>query len=128
MNNTKNEEIISEDIYWIASRVFSDIHYGSAITEVELVERLSLEKSYENEISRVKEVILKSKKFEKLSYSEKLSLVAHLLVSFRSFTNTNIPNISKDGITKALTNLSEEELSILQKYYGIEDGTLQIKR
>ena len=41
-----------EEISWIASKVFSDEHYGSALTEDELQQRLEMEEDYKDEKTR----------------------------------------------------------------------------
>ena len=43
-----------EEISWIASKVFSDEHYGSAQTEDELQQRLEMEEDYKDEIALAK--------------------------------------------------------------------------
>ena len=40
-----------DEISWIASKVFSDAHYGSALTEDELQLRLEMEEDYKDEFT-----------------------------------------------------------------------------
>lgn len=43
-----------KDITWVATQVFSDKHFGAAITNDELEERLKLMEKYKDEIGLVK--------------------------------------------------------------------------
>lgn len=70
-------------------QVFSDEHFGSAITNDELDERLKLMEEYKDEIGLVKEVVKNNPNFENLSYENKINFVANMIVGLRNKREEN---------------------------------------
>ena len=77
------------DMAWLAAQVFSDEHFGSAITNDELDERLKLMEEYKDEIGLVKEVVKNNPNFENLSYENKINFVANMIVGLRNKREEN---------------------------------------
>jgi len=78
-----------EEISWIASKVFSDEHYGSALTEDELQQRIDLEENYKDEIALAKLMLENNPQFSELSFKEKINLSANLIMELREKRNKN---------------------------------------
>lgn len=84
----------NEEISWIASKVFSDEHYGGAITEEELHQRIKMEEDYKDEIALAKLMLQNNPKFSELSFKEKINISAALIMELREKRNKN------NGISK----------------------------
>ena len=78
-----------EEISWIASKVFSDEHYGSALTEDELQQRLEMEEDYKDEIALAKLMLENNPQFVDLPFKEKINISANLIMELREKRNTN---------------------------------------
>ena len=78
-----------EEISWIASKVFSDEHYGSALTEAELQQRIEMEEDYKNEIALAKLMLQNNPQFSELSFKDKINLSANLIMELREKRNKN---------------------------------------
>ena len=78
-----------EEISWIASKVFSDEHYGSALTEDELQQRLEMEEDYKDEIALAKLMLEKNPQFVDLPFEEKINISANLIMELREKRNKN---------------------------------------
>ena len=78
-----------EEISWIASKVFSDEHYGSALTEDELQQRLEMEEDYKDEIALAKLMLEKNPQFVDLPFKEKINISANLIMKLREKRNKN---------------------------------------
>ena len=72
-----------EEISWIASKVFSDEHYGSALTEDELQQRLEMEEDYKDEIALAKLMLENNPQFVDLPFKEKNKISANLIMKLR---------------------------------------------
>lgn len=79
-----------EQISWIASKVFSDEHYGSSLTEEELQQRLELEEDYRVEIGMAKLMLQNNPKFVELPFKEKINLSASLIMELREIKEKKI--------------------------------------
>lgn len=71
------------DIAWVATQVFSDEHFGTAITNDELDERLKLKEEYKDEIEVVKALIKDNPNFKNLSFENKVNFVANMIVELK---------------------------------------------
>ncbi len=89
MNKKVNYSKCDNDMAWLAAQVFSDEHFGSAITNDELDERLKLMEKYKDEIGLVKEVVKNNSNFENLSYENKINFVANMIVGLRNKREEN---------------------------------------
>ena len=78
-----------EEISWIASKVFSDEHYGSALTEDELQQRLEMEEDYKDEIALAKLMLENNPQFVDLPFKEKINITANLIMELREKRNKN---------------------------------------
>ena len=78
-----------EEISWIASKVFSDEHYGSALTEDELQQRLEMEEDYKDEIALAKLMLENNPQFVDLPFKEKINISANLIMELREKRNKN---------------------------------------
>lgn len=78
-----------EEISWIASKVFSDEHYGSALTEDELQQRLEMEEDYKDEITLAKLMLENNPQFVDLSFKDKINISANLIMELREKRNKN---------------------------------------
>ena len=78
-----------EEISWIASKVFSDEHYGSALTEDELQQRLEMEEDYKDEIALAKLMLKNNPQFVDLPFEEKINISANLIMELREKRNKN---------------------------------------
>ena len=78
-----------EEISWIASKVFSDEHYGSALTEDELQQRLEMEEDYKDEIALAKLMLENNPQFVDLPFKEKINISANLIMKLREKRNKN---------------------------------------
>ena len=78
-----------EEISWIASKVFSDQHYGSALTEDELQQRLEMEEDYKDEIALGKLMLENNHQFVDLPFKEKINISANLIMELREKRNKN---------------------------------------
>jgi len=78
-----------EEISWIASKVFSDEHYGSALTEDELQQRLEMEENYKDEIALAKLMLENNPQFVDLPFKEKINISANLIMELREKRNKN---------------------------------------
>ena len=78
-----------EEISWIASKVFSDDHYGSALTEDELQQRLEMEEDYKDEIALAKLMLENNPQFVDLPFKEKINISANLIMELREKRNKN---------------------------------------
>lgn len=78
-----------EEISWIASKVFSDEHYGSALTEDELQQRLEMEEYYKDEIALAKLMLENNPQFVDLPFKEKINISANLIMELREKRNKN---------------------------------------
>ena len=78
-----------EEISWIASKVFSDEHYGSALTEEELQQRLEMEEDYKEEIALAKLMLENNPQFVDLPFKEKINISATLIMELREKRNKN---------------------------------------
>lgn len=78
-----------EEISWIASKVFSDEHYGSALTEDELQQRLEMEEDYKDEIELAKLMLKNNPQFVDLPFEEKINISANLIMELREKRNKN---------------------------------------
>ena len=78
-----------EEISWIASKVFSDEHYGSALTEDELQQRLEMEEDYKDEITLAKLMLENNPQFVDLPFKEKINISANLIMELREKRNKN---------------------------------------
>ena len=78
-----------EEISWIASKVFSDEHYGSALTEDELQQRLEMEEDYKDEIALAKLMLENNPQFVDLSFKDKINISANLIMELREKRNKN---------------------------------------
>ena len=78
-----------EEISWIASKVFSDEHYGSALTEGELQQRLEMEEDYKEEIALAKLMLENNPQFVDLPFKEKINISATLIMELREKRNKN---------------------------------------
>lgn len=78
-----------EEISWIASRVFSDEHYGSALTEEELQQRIEMEEDYKDEIALAKLMLQNNPQFSELSFKEKINISANLIMELREKRTKN---------------------------------------
>ena len=76
-----------EEISWIASKVFSDEHYGSALTEDELQQRLEMEEDYKDEIALAKLMLENNPQFVDLPFKEKINISANLIMELREKRN-----------------------------------------
>lgn len=73
-----------ETMSYIASSVFDDTHYGSAITDAEFEYRKNLQSEYADEIEFAKLITTNNPNFESMSYKNKINYVANLLVQLHS--------------------------------------------
>lgn len=78
-----------EEISWIASKVFSDEHYGRALTEVELQQRKALEEEYKEEIALAKLMLANNSKFIELPFKTKINISANCIMELRELRNSN---------------------------------------
>lgn len=79
----------NEEISWIASKVFSDEHYGSALTEDELQQRLEMEEDYKEEIALAKLMLENNPQFVDLPFKDKINISANLIMELREKRNKN---------------------------------------
>ena len=75
----KDDNIIS----WLAASIFTDEHYGDALSDDELNYRKQLQKDYAYEIEFVKLMIKDNPNFDVLSDKDKINFIANLLFSLR---------------------------------------------
>lgn len=78
-----------DEMSWVASRVFMDEHYGTALTEEELQQRTEMEEDYKNEIEMAKLMLENNPKFCELSFEEKINVSANLIVELREKRTKN---------------------------------------
>ena len=78
-----------DEISWIASKVFSDAHYGSALTEDELQLRLEMEEDYKDEIALAKLMLENNPQFVDLSFKDKINISANLIMELREKKDKN---------------------------------------
>lgn len=79
----------SEELNWLASRVFSDEHYGTALTNDEFLRRASLEEEYKDEIAMAKLMLEHNPTFLTLSFPKKLEAAGSLIVNLREKREKN---------------------------------------
>lgn len=89
MNKKVNYSKCDNDMAWLAAQVFSDEHFGSAITNDELDERLKLMEEYKDEIKLVKILIKDNPNLENLSFENKINFVANMIVGLRNKREEN---------------------------------------
>ena len=77
------------DMAWLAAQVFSDEHFGDALTNDELNKRIKLEEEYKDEIGLVKELVKNNPNFENLSYENKINFVANMIVGLHNKREEN---------------------------------------
>jgi len=94
MNNREKIDYYStdEEISWIASRVFSDEHYGRTLTEIEFQERKGLEEEYKDEIALAKLMLENNPKFIDLPFKTKINISANCIMELREMKNKNNSN------------------------------------
>lgn len=80
---------MSEEAKWIASRVFTDEHYGHALTGEEVAKMLLLEDEYKDEISMAKLMLEKNPQFIDLPYEKKLEVSSKLITELRNKKEEN---------------------------------------
>lgn len=97
----------SEDatMAWIASQVFSDIHFGRGTTEEEHKQRIKIMDEFREEIEEVKEMILSNPEFYKWDYKKQINYVANMLVDLNHEKRKNDTLTSQ---TIGETSMSEE--------------------
>ena len=78
-----------EEISWIASKVFSDKHYSSTLTEEELQQRIAIEEDYKEEIALAKLMLQNNPQFSELSFKDKINLSANLIMQLREKRTKN---------------------------------------
>ena len=78
-----------EEISWIASKVFMDEHYGSALTEEEFQLRKEMEEDYKDEIALAKLMLENNPQFSELSLKDKINLSANLIMELREIKDKN---------------------------------------
>ena len=79
----------NDEISWIASKVFTDEHYGRAITREEYQQRLKLEEEYKDEIELAKLMIKNNPQVSELSYKDQINLSANLIMELREKKENN---------------------------------------
>lgn len=80
---------ISEDMAWLASKVFSDTHHGKPLTPAEFEQREALEEEYKEEITLARQILSGNESFANLSYSAKINVAATLISDLRSQKEKN---------------------------------------
>jgi len=80
INYFKSED---ETMAWIASQVFSDEHFGSAISEVEYENRKKLMDDFRFEIEEAKSILLAKPEFNSWDYEKQINYVANLLMELK---------------------------------------------
>lgn len=68
-----------EQFLWMAAHSFTDEHYGSAISEEELANRLMLLEDYKDEIAQAREILKNTPGFADLEYNAKIQYAANLI-------------------------------------------------
>mgnify|MGYP003299553777 CR=1 FL=1 len=94
----------------LACSVFTDEHFGMAITEEEFEYRRKLEEEYKQEIEEAKILISKDNNFTKLSYEEKIIFCIELIRKLR-IKNKKDVYIESENLVKNNIN-----------YYEIKDS------
>lgn len=89
MNKKVNYYKWDNDMAWVATQVFSDEHFGTAITNDELDERLKLKEEYKDEIELVKVLIKDNPNFENLSFENKVNFVANMIAELKDKREEN---------------------------------------
>lgn len=74
---------MSEEMQWVASRVFTDEHVGRAMTEEEVSRMLLLEDEYEDEIAMAKLMLKNNPDFVNLDFEKKLQVSEKVITSLR---------------------------------------------
>lgn len=103
----------NDDIKRRYCRLFTDEHYGAAITENELQEDREWEKENISVISQAKQIIKDNKEFESLSLEEKIDYVKDLIEKLKSSAwiedmqslNLNITKEQSQSLSKELQSL-----------------------
>ena len=72
-----------ETMGWIASHVFSDIHFGGPMSEAEYENRKKIMEDYKVEIEEVKEILLSKPEFNSWDYERQINYVANMLVDLK---------------------------------------------
>lgn len=80
INYFKSED---ETMAWIAAQVFSDIHFGSAISEVEYENRKKVMDNFRVEIEEAKSILLAKPEFNSWDYEKQINYVANLLMELK---------------------------------------------
>lgn len=91
MEGTNLVDYFNQDevISWIAAKVFDEDHFGSAITELELIYRNGLLEEYKDEIMMAKIIIGCNPNFELMTYQNKINYVANLIVQLKKQNTQN---------------------------------------
>lgn len=74
---------MSEEMQWVASRVFTDEHVGRAMTEEEVSRMLLLEDEYKDEIAMAKLMLENNPDFVNLDFEKKLQVSEKVITSLR---------------------------------------------
>lgn len=80
---------MSGELKWVASRVFTDEHYGPALTGEEVAKMLLLEDDYKDEIEMAKLMLEKNPQFMNLPFEKKLEVSAKLITELRNKKEEN---------------------------------------
>ena len=68
----------------LAATVFSDEHYGSALTEEEFEYRTKLEEAYKQEIEEARAIVSTNPNFNSMTYEDKIVYCIELLGKLRA--------------------------------------------
>lgn len=79
----------NEELNWLASKIFSDEHYGPSLSEDELLKRTLLEEEYKDEISMAKLMLQYNPNFLDLPLENKLKVGGNLIVELREKREAN---------------------------------------
>ena len=74
---------------WVATQVFSDEHFGEALTNEELNKRFKLMEEYKDKIELVRLLIKDNPNFESLSFKDKVNFVANMIAKLKDKREEN---------------------------------------
>ena len=80
----KNVAREDEQMARVASFVFTDEHYGSAISEEEFEKLNSMLNEYKEEMKQAKTIIKEMEDFNSLTWDKQLTVVANILVKLKA--------------------------------------------